>query len=119
MLSRCSTDANEVFDRVLRGYSLRWNTLSPTWEHFIPNVGTSRSHAGNLHLRLQFFYLYAKDVYAGTVVECGSVEVVAVKLSHIAVAADLVVWVVPRRAMALITLNSGLRTLLKVVDRLL
>jgi len=68
---------------------------------------------------LQFFYLYAKDVYEGTVVECGGGEVVIVKLSHIAVAAYFVVWVVPRRAMALIILNSGLRTLLKVVYRLL
>ena len=49
---------------------------------------------------LQLLYLDAKDVYAGTVVECGSVEVVAVKLSHIAVAANLVVWVVPRRTVA-------------------
>ena len=46
---------------------------------------------------LHFLYLDAKDVYAGTVVECGGVEVVVVKLSHIAVAANLVVWVVPRR----------------------
>ena len=88
-------------------------------EHFVPNVGTSRSHAGNLHLRLQFFYLNAKYVYAGAVVECGGGEVFIVKLSHIAVAADFVVWVVPRRAMALITLNSDLRTLLKVVNRML
>ena len=51
--------------------------------------------------------------------ECGGGEVVIVKLSHIAVAADFVVWVVPRRAMALIILNSDLRTLLKVVNRML
>ena len=51
--------------------------------------------------------------------ECGGGEVVIVKLSHIAVATDLVVWVVPRRAMALIILNSDLRTLLKIADRLL
>ena len=51
MSSCCSTDANEVFDRVLRGYSLRWNSSSPTWEQFMPNVGTTRSQAGNLHNR--------------------------------------------------------------------
>ena len=51
MSSRCLTDANEVFDRVLRRYSLRWNSLSPTWERIIPNVGTGRSQAGNLHNR--------------------------------------------------------------------
>ena len=50
MSTRCSIDANEVFDRVLRGYSLRWNTLFPTWERFIPNVGTTHSLAGNLYL---------------------------------------------------------------------
>ena len=95
-------------------------------EHFVPNVGTLHSQRGNKPFpcwestfAATVFFLYAKYVYAGAVVECGGVEVVVVKLSHIAVAANLVVWVVPRRAMALITLNSGLRTLLKVVDCLL
>jgi len=30
-------------------YSQRGNTLFPTWEHLIPNVGTSRSQAGNIY----------------------------------------------------------------------
>ena len=51
MSSRCLTDANEVFDRVLRGYSPWWNSSFPTWERFIPNVGTARSQAGNMHNR--------------------------------------------------------------------
>ena len=51
VLSSCSTDANEVFDWVLRGYSLRWNTLFPTWERFIPNMGTTHFQAGNEIIR--------------------------------------------------------------------
>ena len=31
-------------------YSQRGNTLFPTWEHFIPNVGISRSQHGNITL---------------------------------------------------------------------
>ena len=37
----------KLFGLVLRGCSLGWNDLFPTWEQFIPNVGILCSQRGN------------------------------------------------------------------------
>ena len=38
-------------------YSQRGNTLFPTWECFVPNVGTLRSQHGNITLSYSYYRL--------------------------------------------------------------
>ena len=47
MSMSCSNYVFKLFDLFLIVYSLRWNSLFPTWERFIPNVGTFHSQGGN------------------------------------------------------------------------